>query len=128
MNPTDGTIEIKVYYEDTDSLGVVYYANYMKYFERGRTELLELWGRPIGDWNNDGFNFAVYKATLTFLAPARLGDRLEVRTRLRKGSPYRMIMDQEIHLGDELITTAEVHLVCLDADLQLQEFPPTFLQ
>jgi len=127
MIPSEGRLDVKVYYEDTDSLGVVYYANYLKYLERGRTELIDGMGRSIADWNRDGFNFAVYKANLTFLAPARLGDRCTVVTRVAGGSPYRMRMNQTLEKGDETITKAEIHLVCLDGELKLREFPPEMI-
>lgn len=121
--PQHGQIEIKVYYEDTDSLGVVYYANYLKFFERGRTELVEGTGRSVQDWNRAGFNFAVYKLSVTFLAPARLGDICRVVTKIVGGTPYRVRMRQEIWRGDDRITEADVDLVCLDEKLQLREVP-----
>lgn len=120
---SDADLEVKVYYEDTDSLGVVYYANYLKYFERGRTELVESYGKPIRAWNEAGYNFAVYKANLTFHLPARLSDRLLVRTRFEMSSPYRLLAKQEIRRDGELVTSAEVHLVCLDGQMNLREFP-----
>ena len=120
---SEGNFEIKVYYEDTDSLGVVYYANYLKYLERGRTEWVETAGKPIGDWNRNGFNFAVYKVEVTFVAAARLGDRLKIVTRFKSGSMYRLRLDQQLYRDDELVTKAEVQLVCLDENLKLREFP-----
>ena len=116
-------LDVKVYYEDTDSLGVVYYANYLKYLERGRTEMIATLGRTVAEWNRDGFNFAVYQANLTFKAPARLGDVCQVLTQTREGSKYRLLMDQEIRLQDELLVKAEIHVVCLDDSLQLRELP-----
>ena len=126
--PRHGTMEIKVYYEDTDSLGVVYYANYLKYFERGRTELVNASGRGIEKWNAAGLNFAVYKVNVTYLAPARLGDICQVVTRvLPSRSSYRLVMEQELVLDDKVITEAEVHLVCLDEELKLRDFPSAML-
>ena len=119
---------IKVYYEDTDSLGVVYYANYLKYLERGRTELVDAQGKPIQQWNREGFILAVYKIDITFLKPARLGDVCDVVTRFVSGSDYRKRLKQTIELGGETITEATVDLVCLDAQLQLREFPPGILE
>ena len=130
MTPTAGTsdghhtIPVKIYYEDTDSLGVVYYANYLKYMERGRTELIDGRGeRTVADWNRDGFNFAVYQANMKFLKPARLGDRCEVWTAVRRQSEYRLVLDQEVRRNDTVLVKAEVHLVCLDANLELREMP-----
>ena len=117
-------ISFKVYYEDTDSLGVVYHANYLKYLERARTERLDASGKPIRHWNQEGFNFAVYKLEVTFLKPARLGDVCEVVTTPQGGSEYRQTLKQVILLRGEVITEAVVHLVCLDEKMQLREFPP----
>lgn len=121
--PQSGQIELKIYYEDTDSLGLVYYANYLKFFERGRTELVEGTGRAVQEWNRAGFNFAVYKLKVTFIAPARLGDLCRVVTRVVGGTPFRVRMRQELWRGDERLTEADVDLVCLDANLQLREVP-----
>jgi len=126
--PRDGTLDVKIYYEDTDSLGVVYYANYLKYFERGRTELVNASGRGIEKWNAAGMNFAVYKANVTYLAPARLGDTCQVVTHVLGGSSgYRLVMEQELLRAGKVITKAEIHLVCLDEALELREFPPEML-
>ncbi len=126
--PTEHRIEVKVYYEDTDSLGVVYYANYLKFFERGRTELFAAGGRPIGEWNRLGFLVAVYQVKVTFLKPARLGDLLEVITRrLQSPSSYRVKLRQQILRQGEVITDGEIHLVCLDQAFELREFPPELL-
>ncbi|MBW2522757.1 MAG: YbgC/FadM family acyl-CoA thioesterase [Deltaproteobacteria bacterium] len=123
--PDRGTVPVKVYYEDTDCLGVVYYANYLKYFERGRSELFAAAGRPIAEWNRLGFLVAVYKIDVTFRAPARLGDELEVVTeRMEGGSAYRLKLAQQVVRDGETITEAEVHLVCLDESFELREFPP----
>lgn len=116
-------ITIKVYYEDTDSLGVVYYANYLKYLERARTELIDAAGKPIQRWNGDGFNFAVYQLKIKFLQPARLGDVCEVVTTVASCSEYRRVLRQVIERDGEVITEASVDLVCLDAELTLREFP-----
>ncbi|MCA9668324.1 MAG: YbgC/FadM family acyl-CoA thioesterase [Myxococcales bacterium] len=124
MIPKHGEIEIKVYYEDTDCLGVVYYANYLKFFERGRTELMNLTGRSIADWNAAGANFAVYKANVTFVGAARLGDVCKVITEVGdSGSPYRMLMKQRLERDGDVITRGEIHLVCLDENMKLREIP-----
>ena len=119
----EGRIKVKVYYEDTDSLGVVYYANYLKYYERGRTEYINALGRPIAEWNADGYNFAVFKMSATWYKPARLGDEIDVVTTVEKGSTFRMRMIQKLFIGDELLNEAVIQLVCLDKNLELREFP-----
>lgn len=126
--PREASLRVKVYYEDTDSLGIVYYANYLKYFERGRTELFESAGLNLLEWNQKGFNVAVFKANITYHAPARLGDVCEVRTyRLEGRSGYRLPLKQELWLNEQCITEADIQLVCLDRDFELQEFPEEWL-
>jgi tol-pal system-associated acyl-CoA thioesterase len=121
------TFELKVYYEDTDCLGVVYHANYLKYFERARTEMVSATGKPIEIWNREGYNFVVYKMSITFHKPGKLNDRLRVETSRRPmKSPYRLVLDQKLYRADELLTEAEVQLVCLDPEMKLRELPASF--
>ncbi len=115
--------DLKVYYEDTDSLGVVYYANYLRFLERARTEMVEQRGKPISEWNAEGFNFAVYELKIRFLKPARLGDTLTVITSDAGGTDFRHKLDQVIERDGEKLTAATVDLVCLDATMALTEFP-----
>ena len=118
-----GELSVKIYYEDTDSLGVVYHANYLKYFERGRTEFINQLGRGIDVWNRDGFNFVVFKMAITFHKPARLNDLCRVETRVLSGTPYRLRLDQRLLRDDLLLTEAKVDLVCLDGNMELCELP-----
>lgn len=124
----ESRLEVKVYYEDTDSMGVVYHANYLKFLERARTELFAASGRPVAEWNQLGHNFAIYQANVRFQAPARLGDVCEVITRPREASTYRMIMDQEIFCEGRRLVRAEIHIVCLDSDFKLSEIPSELRQ
>ena len=71
---------MQIYYEDTDLSGVVYHANYLKYFERAREHLLGV-DELVRLYYDDGIGFVVYKAELTFKDGARLGDSLEIRTK-----------------------------------------------
>jgi len=119
----ENRLPVKVYYEDTDSLGVVYYANYLKYFERGRTELIAGLGKTVGEWNQEGHNFVVFNMNITFHKPGRLGDEAEVLTEIVPGSAYKLKMRQRLYRGDELLTEADVIVVCLDGDFELRELP-----
>ena len=123
MLKLEGRLPVKVYYEDTDSLGVVYYANYLKYFERGRSELFAAEGASVAEWNAQGYLFAVFKANLTFAAPAKLWDECEVFTSIVGGSPVRLRLEQRLMRDQELLTHGEIQLVCLDPDLKVREFP-----
>ncbi|MBK9946353.1 MAG: YbgC/FadM family acyl-CoA thioesterase [Nitrospira sp.] len=73
-------MEIKIYYEDTDCGGVVYYANYLKYFERARTEYLELRGHSVATLMEQGVIFVVVRAELDYCSPGRYGETLLVET------------------------------------------------
>ena len=119
-------VAYKVYYEDTDCLGVVYYANYLKYLERGRTEFVGAHGRDIRDWNKDGYNFVVYAMNIRFRRAASLGDLLDVVSSFKLSSSYRGLFHQRIERGGELIVEADVEIVCLDARQELIEFPKQF--
>lgn len=128
MLPWEDRFDVKVYYEDTDSLGIVYYANYLKYFERARSEMFTYTGRSMLEWNQDGYNIAVAKANINFQAPGKLGDKCTVVTKRQQSvSPYRVKLKQELYRGDELLVDAMIHLVCLDHDLALREFPEDWL-
>jgi acyl-CoA thioester hydrolase len=116
-------VAYKVYYEDTDSLGVVYYANYLKYLERGRSEWVGAQGRPVQDWNHDGYYFVVYALTMKFRQSATLGDTVEVVTAVRQSSAYRATFAQRIECRGALLVDAEVEIVCVDARQKLREFP-----
>jgi tol-pal system-associated acyl-CoA thioesterase len=116
-------VAYKAYYEDTDSLGVVYYANYLKFLERGRSEFLGARGRPIQEWNRDGYYFVVYELSMKFKRPGRLGDLLDVLSSFRLDSPYRGRFSQRLECRGELLVEAEVDVVCVDAQQQLREFP-----
>lgn len=121
-------LKVKVYYEDTDSMGVVYYANYLRYFERGRSEYMEAVSQSVGEWNAQGIAFAVFRMNISFHKPGRLGDVCEVETTIMDTStPFRMRMEQKLFRGEELLTEAKVQLVCLDSEFEIREFPETLL-
>lgn len=117
----------KVYYEDTDCQGVVYHANYLKYLERARTEFLAARGTNVVETAERGSLFVVYRIEATFRAPARLGDALEVVTRARLTSAYRVTFDQHVELAGKQgkpIFKAEVEIVCISPkDGSLQPIP-----
>lgn len=112
---------IRVYYEDTDSGGVVYYANYLKFAERGRTELL----RSEGFTNKSlleskGFAFVVRHIEADYLKPAVLDDLLEVRTEVLEIKNASVVMRQTIFCHDAVLFKLNVVLACVD----LNEFKP----
>jgi acyl-CoA thioester hydrolase len=117
-------LDVKVYYEDTDCLGIVYHANYLKYMERGRSEYISFKGKPINELNAEGMNFAVYEMKIKFLKAAKLGDVLQVVTKLGNDkSEYRRRLIQRVELNGMVMVDAEVDVVCLDNNKQLRVFP-----
>ncbi|HKR79882.1 MAG TPA: YbgC/FadM family acyl-CoA thioesterase [Nitrospira sp.] len=83
-------IEIRIYYEDTDCGGIVYYANYLKYFERARTQYLEARRLSVMDLMNAGRVFVVVHAEIEYRAPARYGETLEIETTISEMNPAAM--------------------------------------
>lgn len=108
---------IRVYYEDTDMGGIVYYANYLRYIERARSD----WVRSLGvDQNTmreeDGVVFVVRRVEADYLKPAKFDDELLVRTVVKAVTGVRLIMSQEVVRGDDLLFQAEVTVVCIGED------------
>ena len=106
---------IRVYYEDTDAAGVVYYANYLKYMERARTEWLSSLGFRLADLEHlFGIVFVVHHVEIAYRRPARLGEELDATLTLIELHRARMVVVQEV-LRDALVfTSARVTLACLD--------------
>ena len=116
---------VRVYYEDTDCLGIVYYANYLKYFERAREELFEEHLGPLAELNRRGEVYVVVEMKCSFRAAAKHGDRLVIESSVRIASPFRAVFHQEALRmpGRELCVRADVEVACLDAEGSLQELP-----
>jgi acyl-CoA thioester hydrolase len=106
---------LRVYYEDTDAAGIVYYANYLKFAERARTEFLREIGQgPAALALAHGLNFAVRRCNVEYLKPARLDDLLEVETRLTglRGASLEAL--QTVRREGAALTEMRVRLACLD--------------
>lgn len=106
-------LPVKVYYEDTDMGGVVYYANYLKFVERARSEIVEELGVDQNAMKAAGVVFVVTRVVADYVAPAILGDRLEVVTTHYASSPVRWMFDQTVCRGDQTLFKAEVTAVCM---------------
>lgn len=108
------TLSIRIYYEDTDSGGVVYYANYLKYLERGRTEFLRTLGFEQQKLVEEtGLAFAVRSLSAEYLKSAKLDDLIEVHTRIEDLGRAQVTFAQSIFRGDEILLTATVRVACL---------------
>lgn len=113
---------VRIYYEDTDSGGVVYYANYLKYMERARTE----WLRELGFEQDSMLTeevviFAVKTVTIDYRTAAHFNDQLEVKTILHKLGRASITFQQNIYRGEEIVTTATVKI----ASIKSKSFKPT---
>jgi acyl-CoA thioester hydrolase len=109
------SLPVRVYYEDTDAGGVVYYANYLCFLERARTELLRTLGFGQARLAQEsGIAFAVRSLSVEFLKPARLDDQLEVSTGIESLGRAQAVFSQRIERGGETLLTATVRLACLD--------------
>ena len=111
-------LAVRVYYEDTDFTGVVYHANYVRYFERGRSDFLRLAGLSHSDLLDraDPGAFVVTRLAIAFRRPARIDDALLVRTTYDAIKGPRMLISQVITRGDDVIATAEVEAACITPD------------
>lgn len=106
-------LPVRVYYEDTDFGGIVYYANYLKFIERARTEWVRALGVDQVAMKAEGVVFAVSRIEADYLRPALYDDMLEVRTRLERMSAARMVVWQEVWRGDEPLFQARVTVVAI---------------
>ena len=107
---------IRVYYEDTDLAGIVYYANYLKFIERARSEMVREMGINQRAMKAEGRVFAVARVEADYRAPAKFEDELLVETTVESVRPARFTMKQVVTRGETLIFEALVVLVCLGPD------------
>jgi acyl-CoA thioester hydrolase len=117
MNPPPRpfSLAVRVYYEDTDAAGVVYYANYLKFMERARSEWLSSLGFEVAALEREhGVAFAVRRVAIDYLRPARLGDRLDVTFAVVSIGKASLVADQEVRRGAETLSRARVGVACLD--------------
>jgi len=120
---------VRVYYEDTDLGGVVYYANYLKFLERARTE----WLRSLGFEQNvlrdqENLVFAVRQLHIDYLQPAKFNDELQVLAQLSQVGRASLTMKQEIKRNETCLCVAEVKLACLQfANLRPRKMPEALL-
>ena len=123
---------LRVYYEDTDAGGVVYYANYLKFFERARTESLRAKGFEQDQIRHDeGLIFAVRRATVDYLKPARFNDALIVSADIVELKRASILFQQQVRLADDPhypLCSGEIKIACLDAEsLRPRRIPDSIL-
>jgi acyl-CoA thioester hydrolase len=129
-NPIEFRFTLRVYWEDTDAGGVVFYANYLKYFERARTE----WLRSLGIGQEDmrrhlGVMFIVTDTAVSYRRAARLDDSLDVTARLLELRKASLQISQEVWRSAELLTVGTIRLACVDtATFKPRALPSTLTQ
>jgi 4-hydroxybenzoyl-CoA thioesterase len=109
-------LPVRVYIEDTDAGGIVYYVNYLKFMERARTEWLRTLGYQHYALSGDNFLFVVHSCAVRYHRPARIDDSLEVTASLCRAGRARLDFGQQVWRGDELLCEADVRVACVSAD------------
>ena len=117
------SLTLRVYYEDTDFGGVVYYANYLKFIERGRTEALRALGVDQLALKEAGTVFVVRRLSAEYLSPARFDDLLEVRTAIGRVGGASVEMSQEVLRDGTPLFRAEVQVACMDTGGRARRLP-----
>ena len=127
------SVPVRVYFEDTDAQGVVYFANYLRFMERGRTEWLRARGVAQDDlMREQNVCFSLIRTDARFHKPARFDDELSVRTRLVRAQGARVVFEQAVYRTtgaaaspDELLCSADCEVACLHADsFKPRRLPP----
>jgi len=126
--PNAFSIPVRVYYEDTDAGGVVYYANYLKFFERCRTEWMRFAGHDQSQLAAEaGIGFVARKANCEYLKPARLDDELMVGLEVEKLTRVRVVFRQHVRRGDQILVTGTVEIACVNMATMTPSAIPEFL-
>lgn len=130
--PTSGFLKglehylpMRVYFEDTDALGIVYHSNYLKFMERGRTEFLRLLGISNLDLahREDQMTWAVASTAIKYMSPARLDDVIVVISRTVRLGAASVIIDQDIMRGGEFLTKGTIKVACMDSTGRPRRMP-----
>lgn len=114
------SIPIRIYYEDTDAGGIVFYANYLRFMERARTEFLRSYGFEQDQLRAEsGVLFAVRKAEVDYLKPARFNDELKVTAEIKRLGGASINFYQEVLLGDELLCKGNIRIACINDETMM---------
>ena len=123
-------MEIKIYYEDTDCGGVVYYANYFKYFERARTDYLEIHGLSVPDLHHQGIVFVVTETNASFKSPARYGEILLIETIV--SAPRKSVLRFSHIIREQqsqrVVVEGAASLAMTNCEGKVKRIPPEFLE
>ena len=123
-------MDVKIYYEDTDCGGVVYYANYLRYMERARTEYLANRGYSVKKLMDEGIIFMVLRTEIDYRAPARYGDTLEIETWVSDISRVTMVFNHNMKekTSGRLIVQCMAKVVCVDKDGKPKRLPEEYVE
>jgi acyl-CoA thioester hydrolase len=121
-------LPVRIYYEDTDFTGIVYHANYLRFFERGRSDFLRLAGVHHAELaaGEAPMGFAVNKMTLEFQKPARIDDALVVKTAFETMRGPRIFIAQTLWRGEDALVLAQIEVCCISLTGRPRK-PPTLL-
>jgi acyl-CoA thioester hydrolase len=119
-----GEISIRVRYAETDRMGLLHHANYLVYFEQGRTELLRSCGLTYKELEDQGFLLVLTKIEVRYRSPARYDDLLTLKTRVVRTTAVRIDHAYEVFRESTLLAEGSSTLACVDRDGKLQELPP----
>lgn len=117
------SLPIRIYYEDTDMAGIVYYANYLKFIERGRSVMVQEAGVDQLEMQAQGVTFAVKRLEADYLSSAKLMDELCVTTRVSEMSGAKLVFSQKVVKGDKVLFSALVTVVCVKDGGKITRFP-----
>jgi tol-pal system-associated acyl-CoA thioesterase len=109
------SLPLRVYIEDTDAGGIVYYVNYLKYFERARTELMRSLGQSKAAVREDGTQYVVTDASISYRRPAVLDDELQVSAAVTSVGAATLTFRQTVRRGQELLAEGQVQVACVDS-------------
>ncbi|MCE7510672.1 tol-pal system-associated acyl-CoA thioesterase [Alloalcanivorax xenomutans] len=112
----DFVLPVRVYIEDTDAGGIVYYVNYLKFMERARTEYLRSLGYQHYGLSEENYQFVVHSCQVRYHSPARIDDALGVSAGLRHLGKATLLFAQQVRRGDQLLCEAEIKIACVSAD------------
>lgn len=118
------SLSVRVYYEDTDAAGIVYHASYLRFAERGRTEMLRAAGfEHAGILKEQGVAFTVISMQINFRAAAKLDDLLTVKTEMKSVRGASMDMVQQVFRGEALLADMDVKIACIDKNGKAARLP-----
>lgn len=124
-------LPLRIYYEDTDAGGVVYHANYLKFMERARTELLREIGFDISDLAKQGYFFVVKNINLEYLYPARLNDYVEIVSKVAEHNKIKIKFQQQVRLRDNydiVFCKSLITIVCVDEHIKPRKIRDDLLE